>query len=161
MKSSVVRLSVAVVAASLMLVALPAPLATAAGPFQYHSLSPCRAVDTRVGQGPILSDSGPIGSAPRTFTIHGVCGVPATADAVSINVTAVGPTGQGFLTLFPSGTSQPTVSNINYNAGEPALGNGAIVPLGAGATLDLSVFTRVVGPGTVHMVIDVTGYFDN
>jgi hypothetical protein len=158
MKSSVLRLSVVVVAASLMLVALPAPLATAAGPFQYHSLTPCRAVDTRAGQGPILTDSGAIGSAPRNFTIQGVCGVPVGADAVSINVTAVGPTGLGFLTLFPAGSTQPTVSNINYNAGEPALGNGAIVPLGA-AVPDLSVFTRVSGGGTTHMVIDVTGYF--
>jgi len=154
MKSSVVRLSVAVIAASLMLVALPAPLATAAGPFQYHSLTPCRAVDTRAGQGPILNDAG-----TRTFTIQGVCGVPVGAKAVSINVTAVGPNGQGFLTLFPSGTTQPVVSNLNYSAGEPALGNGAIVPLGA-ATPDLSVFSRVaVASGTVHMVIDVTGYF--
>ena len=160
MKSSVVRLSLAVVAASLMLVALPAPLAAqAAGPFQYHSLTPCRVADTRGAAGPILTDSGAFGSTPRNFTVKGVCGVPALAKAVSINVTAVGPTGQGFLTLFPAGTAQPGVSNLNYSAGEPALGNGGIVPLGAAATLDLSVFTRVTGPGTVHMVIDVTGYF--
>ena len=50
----------------------------------------------------------------------------------------------------------------------PALGNGAIVPLGtysATAPYDLSIYSRVVGPGagetggTVHMVLDVTGYF--
>jgi hypothetical protein len=154
MKSSVVRLSVAVLAASLMLVALPAPLATAAGPFQYHSLTPCRAVDTRSGQGPAMNDA-----QTRTFSIQGVCGVPSGAKAVSLNVTAVGPTGLGFLTLFPAGTTQPVVSNLNYSAGEPALGNGAIVPLGAAAP-DLSVFARVnaVG-GTVNVVIDVTGYF--
>jgi hypothetical protein len=33
------------------------------------------------------------------------------------------------------------------------------VPLGAAPTSDLAVFTRVSGAGTVHMVIDVTGYF--
>ena len=154
MKSSVVRLSVAVVAASLTLVALPAPLATAAGPFQYHSLTPCRAVDTRMTQAPILSDQ-----VVRTFTIQGVCGVPVGAKAVSINVTAVGPIGAGFLTLYPAGTPRPIISNLNYAAGEPALGNGAIVPLGA-ATPDLSVFPRVTAVGgTVHMVIDVTGFF--
>jgi hypothetical protein len=153
MKSSVVRLSVAVVAASLMLVALPAPLATAAGPFQYHSLTPCRAVDTRGAQGPAMTDG-----QTRTFSIQGVCGVPAGADAVSINVTAVGPTQTGFLTLFPQGTTQPVVSNLNYNAAEPALGNGAIVPLGAAAP-DLSVFARAFPGGSVHVVIDVTGYF--
>ena len=149
MKSSVVRLSVAIVAASLMLVALPAPLATAAGPFQYHSLTPCRAVDTRAAQAPALSDGGPIGSSPRLFTIQGVCGVPTGAKAVSVNVTAIGPTGPGFLTLFPAGSTQPGVSNLNYSAGEPALGNGAIVPLATTAPPnDLAVFARVVGPGT-------------
>src|SRR5262245_9019583 len=156
MKSSVVRLLVAVVAASLMVVALPAPLATAAGPFQYHSLTPCRTVDTRTTNGPVLSDG-----VVRSFTIKGTCGVPNTATAVSINVTAVGPTAQGFLTLYPAGTAQPTVSNINYNAGEPALGNGAIVPLSAAVppAHDLTVFPRAFPGGTVHMVIDVTGYF--
>jgi hypothetical protein len=53
------------------------------------------------------------------------------------------------------------VSNLNFAAGEPALGNGAIVPLGA--TLpDLNVYAKagpIPGPGTVHVVIDVTGYF--
>jgi hypothetical protein len=153
MKSSVVRLSVAVLAAALMLVALPAPVATAAGPFQYHSLTPCRAVDTRAGQGPAMNDG-----QTRTFSIQGVCGVPAGAKAVSLNVTAVGPAGLGFLTLFPAGTTQPVVSNLNYSAGEPALGNGAIVPVGAAAP-DLSVFSRVSGGGAVNVVIDVTGYF--
>ena len=76
-------------------------------------------------------------------------------------MTAVGPNGDGFLTLYPAGSARPIVSNLNFNAAEPALGNGAIVPLAA-AVPDLAVFPRVavlVGTGTVHMVIDVTGYF--
>ena len=72
MKSSVVRVSVAVVAASLTLVALPAPLATAAGPFPYHSLTPCRMVDTRDTHAPNLSQG-----VVRTFSMQGFCGVPA------------------------------------------------------------------------------------
>jgi hypothetical protein len=153
MKSSVVGVSV-FLAASLMLIALPAPLAQAAGPFQYHSLTPCRVADTRNITSPILATG-----VVRNFSVQGVCGVPAGAKAVSINTTAVGPNGAGFLTLYPQGTAQPVVSNINFNAAEPALGNGAIVPLGAAAP-DLSVFPFVnAGAGTVHMVIDVTGYF--
>jgi hypothetical protein len=154
MKSSVVRVSVLAVAACLMLAVLPAPSFAQGGPFQYHSLTPCRVADTRAAQGPILVDAG-----TRTFSVQGVCGVPSGAKAVSINVTAVGPNGAGFLTLFPAGTTQPVVSNLNFAAGEPALGNGAIVPLAAAAP-DLSVFSRVaIASGTVHMVIDVTGYF--
>ena len=111
-------------------------------------------VDTRFVQAPILTTN-----VVRTFSMQGVCGVPVGAKAVSINVTAVGPNGPGFLTLYPAGSTQPVVSNLNFNAGEPALGNGAIVPLGA-AVPDLSVFPFVaVAGGAVHMVIDVTGYF--
>jgi hypothetical protein len=155
MKSSVVGASVFAIAAGLILVAIPAPVAQAAGPFQYHSVTPCRVVDTRTpANAPILATN-----VVRTFTFQGNCGVPAGAKAVSINTTAVGPNGAGFLTLYPAGTSQPVVSNINFNAFEPALGNGAIVPLAA-ATPDLAVFPFVnVGGGAVHMVIDVTGYF--
>jgi hypothetical protein len=154
MKSSVVGASVFAVAAGLVLVAIPAPVAQAAGPFQYHSVTPCRVADTRNITAPILT-SGVV----RTFTVQGNCGIPAGAKAVSINTTAVGPNGAGFLTLYPAGATQPVVSNINFNAGEPALGNGAIVPLGA-ATPDLAVFPFVnAAGGAVHMVIDATGYF--
>jgi hypothetical protein len=107
--------------------------------------------------GPILADGG-----TRTFPVQGLCGVPVGAKAVSVNVTAVGPTGAGFLTLFPTGITRPVVSSLNFNQGEPAIGNGGIVPLAdqTAQPQDLSVFSRVaVASGTVHMVLDVTGYF--
>lgn len=54
------------------------------------------------------------------------------------------------------------MSNLNFNAGEPALGNGAIVPLTA-TTPDLGPYAKagpIPGTGTVNVVIDVTGYFE-
>jgi hypothetical protein len=71
----------------------------------------------------------------------------------------VQPTGGGHLTIWPAGGSQPLVSTINYLAGEPALANGAIVPVAA-STPDLSVRPVVTGAGQVHVIIDVTGYFE-
>jgi hypothetical protein len=115
------------------------------------SFSPGRLLE--VGP-PILSTG-----VTRTFSVQGVCGVPAGAKAASINVTAVRPNGAGHLTLFPTGGSVPVVSTVNFAAGEPAIANGAIVPLAASAP-DLSVSPYVAAPGgTVHLVIDVTGYF--
>ena len=152
-KNSVSRLTLVTLLAGA--VSLSAP-SEAAGPFQYHSVTPCRIADTRNAEGPILVDQ-----SIRNFVVQNVCGVPVGATAVTVNVTAVGPTGAGFLTLYPSGITKPVVSNLNFGAGEPALGNGAIVPL-ADQTLqpmDLAIFTRVAGGGTVHMVLDVTGYF--
>jgi hypothetical protein len=147
----------------LLLAALPAPAAAqGTGPYQYYSLTPCRIFDTRVATGdtagaPILADN-----TTRSFVVQGKCGVPVGAKAVSVNLTAVGPNGAGFLTLFPAGITKPVVSSLNFNVGEPAVGNGALVPLAdqSAHAQDLSVFTRVaVASGTVHAVLDVTGYF--
>jgi hypothetical protein len=130
--------------------------ARAAGPFRFHSLSPCRLIDTRTPTGgPVLG-----GNQTRCFTVRGLCGVPPEAQAVIANVTAVGPTGPGYITLFPCGP-RPIVSSVNYNAGEPALGNGTIVPLcDEPGQPDFCAYVRVAASGgTVHMVLDLTGYF--
>jgi hypothetical protein len=54
------------------------------------------------------------------------------------------------------------VSTINFPPGSAALANGAIVPLAdqTAEPNDLAVMPFVVGtPGQVHLVLDVTGYF--
>ena len=70
-------------------------------------------------------------------------------------------TQSGFLTLFPTGIATPLVSSVNFSFGESAVGNGAIVPLAdqGVSPLDHSLFPSVLGTGTVHMVLDVTGFF--
>jgi hypothetical protein len=137
-------------------------IAQAGGPYQYHALTPCRVVDTR---NPTGTDGGPSltfpGTRPRVFQIQGNCGVPNGAAAVTINVTIVspnmtGPSGGGFLTLYPATQSTPTVSTINFLNADTALANGAIVPLDV-APNDLAVYLG--GIGTVHLLIDVTSYF--
>lgn len=146
-----------VLAAAVAAIAL-APAAAADGPFQFHSLTPCRIVDTRNAAGPT---GGPAltSNVNRNFPIQGQCGVPVGAKAAALNVTIVGPNGNGHLTLWPSGGTRPTVSTLNYLTGEPALANGAIVPLSANVSADLTVAAFVVGGGTVHLILDVTGYF--
>jgi hypothetical protein len=134
--------------------------AHAAGPFQYYAVTPCRVVDTRTTSGaPENTTSTPIPQATETkFTMQTQCGIPTGATAVTVNATVVSPTRAGYLTLWPTGGAFPGVSTLNYNAGEPALANGAIVPLGA-STPDLSVAIGMQGPGSAHVIIDVTGYF--
>ncbi len=150
------RFAIAVVLFAM--VAASAPLG-AGGPYQYHAITPCRVADTRACSGSNTTAS--CGSGPSfglaNFTFQGVCGVPSGATAVTLNATIVQPTAQGYLKLFPAGTTEPLVSTLNYNAGEPALANGAIVPLAA-TTPDLTA-RIAVGPGTAYLVLDVTGYF--
>jgi hypothetical protein len=49
----------------------------------------------------------------------------------------------------------PTASTINYSAGLTRA-NNAIVPLGVSG--DLAVYSGQ-GAGTVHVILDVNGYF--
>ncbi len=150
------RVRALLVGATLLGVAMPG---RADGPFQFHSLTPCRIVDTRI-TGTTVGTYGPImqSGVERQFPVQGNCGVPVGAKAATLNVTAVAPTNQGRFTVYPSGIATPTVSTINFPPGTTALANGAIVPLST-ATNDLAVMPVVVGTGQVHLVLDVTGYF--
>src|SRR6266446_1972489 len=71
------------------------------GPYQYYPLAPCRAVDTRGATG---TNGGPVfdTNTTRNFQIRGVCGVPTSAKAVSLNMTITGATQASFLTVWPS-----------------------------------------------------------
>lgn len=86
-----------------------------------------------------------------------------TAKAAVLNVTVVSPSGTGHLTIFPYAPGPPVVpliSTINFSAGESALANGAIVPLANDTNLHVSVSPSIAGgSGQVHLLIDVTGYF--
>jgi hypothetical protein len=172
-KSRFIRFSFLFAAATFLTVSV----ATAAGPYQFYSVTPCRIADTRgtngVNGGPVLSHG-----AVRSFAVYTApanCGLPAdgSVKAVTLNVTVVNPTSLGHLTAYPYCVGTPTfcnsfqpggwipvVSTINYNAGEPALGNGAIVPITNDASFQISVLPVLAGAGnTVHAIIDITGYF--
>src|SRR3977135_1307212 len=142
-----------VFAASLFTIVFVAFAPSAQAQYSYFALNPCRVVDTRnpngVNGGPILA------TGQRNFTVRGVCGVPTTAKAVTLNVAITGASFAGYLTLWPSGQSQPNTATINFTPSDPALSNGAIVGLSTNAQ-DLAVFNAA---GTVHVIIDVTGYF--
>jgi len=143
---------------------LPAQAQVPGGPFQYHSLTPCRLIDTRNGAGASTSDDGPIGArtspGPYDITVKGFCGVPANATAVTLNITVVSPTQAGDLRIANlDANPYPVVSTLNYAANEPALANGAIVPLKAGTGNDLRIVFAMVGAGNLQIIVDVTGYF--
>ena len=70
----------------------------------------------------------------------------------------VAPNYTGFLTMFPTGTSVPTVANLTFSANETA-GNFFMVGLGTGANAgDLTVRAGDAAGKTYHVIIDVFGY---
>lgn len=114
---------------------------------RFVPVTPCRVADTRV-QGPMLTPS-----APRAFGVRqSPCGIPASARAYSLNVTAVPRGPLGFLTLWPTGESQPVVSTLNSFDGS-IVANAAIVP--AGSDGSVSVFAS----NNTDVVLDINGYF--
>jgi parallel beta-helix repeat protein len=120
----------------------------------FYSVAPCRMVDTRNPAGPF---GGPALAAntQRTFPLISQCGVPATARALSVNVTATQPAAAGDLRLFPGGSLAPLVSTINYRTGQTRA-NNAVAALGAAGDLTVQCDQAA---GMVHLVIDVNGYF--
>jgi hypothetical protein len=89
----------------------------------------------------------------RCFPLAGVVGVPASASAVIVNVTAVGYAANGWLTLYPSGQALPATSTVNFDANEYALANGAIMRVGTGGQVCVAA-----GQNAWYVILDVTGY---
>ena len=121
----------------------------------FYTLAPCRIADTRDPNGPYGGPTLNAGIA-RTFTLASRCAIPVTAKAVSLNVTVTSPTSLGHLSLYPGGTSLPLVSTMNFRPGQTRASN-AIIQLGAGGTLST---VSGQGSGTVHLLLDVNGYFE-
>lgn len=122
---------------------------------QYYSVGPCRVLDTRsVGQGPALASG-----APRIVTVTGgSCGIPATARAIAGNVTSIGPTGGGNLSLYAGDGAVPPTSALNFSSGQTR-GNNGVFPLAGNGNGTLAIRATVTGSGTVNVVLDVAGYF--
>ncbi len=127
----------------------PDPLSVA---LQFVSIAPCRVADTRNAAGPF---GGPLitGGTSRNFTLpNSTCGIPATAQAYSLNVTAVPNGPLGYLTVWPAGQSQPVASLLNSLDGRVKAG-AATVPAGTNGAI--SIFAS----NDTNVVLDIDGYF--
>jgi hypothetical protein len=122
-------------------------------PTDFYTVTPCRLADTRGANGPALA-----AGSTRTFTVTGgPCEVPASAVAVSVNLTAVEASVNGNLVVFPGDwVIVPSASTLNFAAGVTRA-NNAVVLLATDGTGTIRVKNR--SSGAVHFVLDVNGYF--
>jgi hypothetical protein len=121
-------------------------------PLAFVPMTPCRVVDTRYANGAFGSPELAAGST-RDFVIpSGSCNIPATAAAYSLNVTVVPNGSLGWLTVWPSGQTQPRVSTLNSADGR-IKANAAIVPAGAGGAVSVYV------TDATNVILDIDGYF--
>ena len=119
----------------------------------YFGTNPTRILDTRNGTGTGGTVAKVAPGATLTVPIAGAGGVPSGATAVVLNVTVTDPTGpDSYLTVFPSGTSRPLASNLNFSATQ-TVPNLVVVRLQNGK---VSIYNNL---GATNVVADVQGWF--
>lgn len=118
---------------------------------KFVPVSPCRIKDTRLEL--IITPLAEVpGGTSRSFPIAGYCGVPVSAKAYSLNITAIPIQPLSYLTLWPTGDTMPFTSLLNSWAGN-IVAAAAIVK--AGTNGEVSIYTT----DPTHIVIDINGYF--
>jgi hypothetical protein len=118
---------------------------------KFMPLSPCRLLDTRNPNGPLGGPSLPA-KVSRDFSVLNVCGVPAGAGAIAVNITAIPKGPLGYLTAWRKGVAQPVISTLNSLDGR-VKANFAMIALDA--TQSFSLYAT----DSTDVAVDVTGYF--
>ena len=158
------------VAAAWSLSSWQASAAVSADESTFVNVSPTRILDTRedIGlPGPFVS------AVPQDLKVTGTIPtksgttvvVPDGATGVIFNVTVVGPTAAGFVSIRPADApGVPTTSSLNFNAGD-IIPNSVTVQMPTSGTdagqieITYDAFGNA-GP-TTEMLIDVVGYTKN
>ncbi|NNN21964.1 MAG: hypothetical protein HKL80_08195 [Acidimicrobiales bacterium] len=126
----------------------------------FFPVSPQRIADTRSGFGynnagqTLQGGSMPGLGAPDTVLTVGVNNdlVPTAATGLVANVTVTNTNSAGYLTVYPTGSSPPYTSDLNWSTGE-TVPNAVVVALGTNGELDVAANT------TTDFIVDVTGFY--
>jgi hypothetical protein len=119
--------------------------------------NPARLVDTRPGEATTDGQYAGVGAvglgATLAIQVAGRGGVSTTARSAVLNVTAVGATTNGFLTVWPCDGPQPATSNVNFTP-------GAIVPNAVVTALSATGTACIFASNATHVVVDSFGVLD-
>ncbi|MDQ6656797.1 MAG: hypothetical protein M3Z00_00935, partial [Actinomycetota bacterium] len=120
----------------------------------YHALNPSRILDTRYGTGAPLAKIPAHGTI--SLVVEGKGGVPANSvEAVNLDLTATGGGAAGNITVYPTGTSRPNTSSLNFVQGRD-VANTVFAQLNSAGSV--SFYNNSTQP--VNLVADVAGYFE-
>jgi hypothetical protein len=115
-------------------------------------LSPIRVADSRDTQSGVnFGSAGAVLPAGGTWVVQvaGRRGVPAGATAASINLTATGSIGDGFVTVWPC-DARPTTSALNMTIGSSVANSAQALLSDAGS---LCLYSQVA----THLIVDING----
>jgi hypothetical protein len=121
----------------------------------FHPLGPVRWLDTRPNTPAVVGTDGALAGSQIEVQIAGLGGVPATASAAWLNVTADAGAAATGLHVYPGPctTPPPPGSTVSALGGRDAA-SSALVKLGPTG----SVCVRA-GAGASHAIVDVSGWF--
>ena len=113
---------------------------------RFVPVGPTRLTDTRTDGGPVRA------GGSIDVVVAGRPGVPAGIAAAVLNVTSVDAGADGYVTVWPSGTEQPTASSLNPLAGDTAPN---LVTVSVGANGAVSIYSSC----TSGIVVDLFGVY--
>jgi hypothetical protein len=121
----------------------------------FHTVVPCRAVDTRGSGAPI--QGGLLGPGERRiWKLSETCGVAADAGSVSVNVTVTSPSAAGRLSAYPGNAFPLGTAVVHFGPGQTRA-SSAVLELATDGTGAVGIVND--STGSVHVLVDVNGYF--
>jgi hypothetical protein len=130
------------------------PNGTVGGTIQYLS-TPIRLLDARTSASSGLVNRGALaGNEVYPFAVAGLGGIPGNAQGLIGNVTVLGPSSAGNLSLFPAGGAVPTVASMTFGTSGLFLANGVNVAIGSGGAINI----QNQSSGTTPLVLDAVAY---
>ncbi len=112
----------------------------------FTAIAPSRLLDTR--NGTALASG-----ATMKLIVTNRAGIPASPGSVVLKLTAVTPSAVGFLTMWPSGDTQPATGNLNMNPGRTMSNLVFVKP---GTSGQVSVYNG--SAAAINVVVDAQGW---
>lgn len=124
-------------------------------------LTPTRVMDTRLLQGDyglansitstLTKPAGRLPAARVDLDLRASYSAFGTFAAYVFNITVTNPSSDGFLSVWPAGTTQPQVSSLNYRAGQ-TIANAVVMRPGTLGRVSFAIPT-----GSTDVIVDLVG----
>jgi len=122
---------------------------------RFVALTPGRRMDTRF-PAPQEGLTGAFSAqVARTLIVEPYQGVPTNATAITGNLTVVGQSRAGYVSMTPVADDTPDTSTLNFPLGD-IRANGVTGPLSGAGSVGLVYKSS---GGLTHLILDITGYF--
>lgn len=131
----------------------------------FQTILPERIVDTRltavasqVVTGGVVGGGNAQALTKLEIDVAGIGSIPSDAIAVAMNIAAVNPQGQGFVTAYPCDVGRPLTASLNFS---PSVNVSNGVMIGVAQTTDATTDGKVCVYTSVetNLVMDIGGYY--